>query len=426
MLTRLIERSLTRRRRSKVLGVVAVALGITVATIVGTMALDVGDKVSHELRSFGANITVTPAADSLPVEVGGVDYRPATTGAFLAESDLAQMKRIFWRNNIVAFAPYLYLPASVQGHRLVLIGTWFDHALNVDKVEVFHTGIKDLHPAWRVRGRWPGEDEPSACLVGQRLAQALGVGPGDSLRAQIAATGAAVSNFEFRIAGILETGGSEDNQIFAPLETIQRLSSEPGKVRRVEVSALTKPEDDFARRDPARMTPEEYERWSCSPYVRSIAHQIEQAIPGSQAKPVFRVADTEGKILKRIGALMTLLAGAALITAVLAVASVMLASVFERRAEIGLFKSLGASSARVAAIFLLEASAIGLAGGVAGYFAGSALAWQIARSVFGTPADIHWVMLPVALVLALVVAWAGSALPVLRGLKTPAATALRN
>ena len=56
-----------RRRRRKLLSLAAVALGITAATVVATLALDVGDQVNHELRSFGANIAVTPAADGLPV-----------------------------------------------------------------------------------------------------------------------------------------------------------------------------------------------------------------------------------------------------------------------------------------------------------------------------------------------------------------------
>src|SRR3989442_1657445 len=62
MLARIVRESLTRGRRRKLLSGVAVALGITVATTLATLALDVGDKVSRELRSFGANISVTPAA----------------------------------------------------------------------------------------------------------------------------------------------------------------------------------------------------------------------------------------------------------------------------------------------------------------------------------------------------------------------------
>jgi putative ABC transport system permease protein len=117
---------------------------------------------------------------------------------------------------------------------------------------------------------------------------------------------------------------------------------------------------------------------------------------------------------------------AALVTSALAVASMMLATVLERRAEIGLFKSLGASDARVATIFLLEAFVVGLLGGLAGYFAGSLMARRLGVVVFGIPAEINWVILPGALALALVVTLAGSALPLLGGLRLSPVAALRN
>src|SRR5208337_2809609 len=94
----------------------------------------------------------------------------------------------------------------------------------------------------------------------------------------------------------------------------------------------------------------------------------------------------------------------------------MLATVLERRSEIGLFKALGATDARVAAVFLLEACAIGLLGGVAGYFLGSLLAWRLALAVFGSGVGIQWVILPVSLAVALIVTLAGSALPLGRAL----------
>jgi len=442
-----------RRRRRKALSVAAVALGIAVATAVGTIALDVGDKVNRELRSFGANISVTPAADSLSVAVGGVDYRPAGSGAFLNQSDLVNLKKIFWRNNIVAFAPFLYVPVTIHGRAEVLVGSWFDQQIQVDKGEVFRTGLKELHPAWKVQGAWLSDAESSnksECLLGQRLAKRLGASVGQTISIQIAGvpqnqlgqgSGRAPitsanaspspphkrsSTFELTVRGILDSGGPEDDQLLAPLATVQRAANLEGKIRRVEVSALTKPEDDFARSDISKMSPDQFERWSCSPYVRSISYQIEQAMPGATARPVYLVADTEGKILGRVGILMWVLAAAALITAALAVASMMLATVLERRAEIGLFKSLGATDGRVATVFLLEAANIGLAGGAVGYLAGSLMARRLSVEIFGLPANFHWIFFPTALALALVVTLLGSALPLGRDLKISPALALRN
>ncbi|HTS69099.1 MAG TPA: ABC transporter permease, partial [Terriglobia bacterium] len=181
MIFRIVLESLARRRRRKLLSVFAVALGIAVTAAVATMALDVGDKVNRELRSFGANLSVTPAADGLPVTIGGIDYRPAGAGAFLPESSLVILKRIFWRNNIVAFAPFLYVPATLQGQPVVVMGSWFRKAMTVDKDEVFTTGLELLHPAWKVNGQWPMDDDVKAALVGRRLAQRLNLHLGQVL-----------------------------------------------------------------------------------------------------------------------------------------------------------------------------------------------------------------------------------------------------
>ncbi len=423
MLSRIVGRSLTRRRRRKLLGVAAVALGISVTTALATLSLDVGDKVARELRSFGANIAVTPAADSLPIAVGGVDYRPASAGAFLPESSLVQLKKIFWRNNIMAFAPFLYAPASVDGRRVVVIGSWFDHALHVDPSEVFKTGLEKLHPAWKVQGQWP-EENSSQCLVGKRLAETLGISPGENLTFNSPANSA--STMTLRVQGILQTGEEEDEEVLAPLAAVQKFTGLESKIRRVEVSALTKPEDNFGRADVTRLSPAEYDRWYCTPYVSSIAYQIQQVIPGAEAKPVYRVATTEGKIIRNVGLLMGLLAVAALVTSALAMASMMFAVVLERREEIGLFKSLGATNAHIASVFLLEAFAVGLLGGVAGYGLGTWLARRLSFAVFGVPTGIHWVILPGVLTLALFVALAGSIVPISKGLRISPAAVLRN
>jgi putative ABC transport system permease protein len=302
--------------------------------------------------------------------------------------------------------------------------------MTMDKSETFVTGLEKLHPTWKVTGQWPGDDDPKSALVGRRLAERLNLHPGQALTLAADSNGSvplsSTSPLDFTVSGILETGGPEDSQVMAPLAVVQRWAGLEGKVRRIEISALTKPEDAFAHSDVSRLSGAEFDRWYCTPYVSAIAYQIQQAIPEAQAKPVYQVAETEGRIVNRVGVLMALLVVAALVAAGLAVASMMLATVLERRAEIGLFKALGATDARVAAVFLLEACAIGVFGGVAGYLFGSLLAWRLALAVFGSAISVHWVILPISLAAALVVTLAGSAVPLGQALKISPSMALRD
>src|SRR2546421_10142889 len=107
------------------LTVAALALGMAVVTAALSVALDVGDRLAAEFTSLGANLVVTPQADSLPLEVGGVDYRPANSGANLPESDLPKIKSVFWHNNIIAFAPEL----DIRGEALSVDNPWIENVL---------------------------------------------------------------------------------------------------------------------------------------------------------------------------------------------------------------------------------------------------------------------------------------------------------
>src|ERR1700694_1183931 len=111
MFVRLVYKSFRRQTRRKLLIAIAVTLGAAVSTAMIAIAIDIGDKISHELRSYGANLVVTPADESLDVQIGSVDLKPAG-GGLLNEVDLPKIKGIFWRNNIVGFTPEL--PVSVK------------------------------------------------------------------------------------------------------------------------------------------------------------------------------------------------------------------------------------------------------------------------------------------------------------------------
>src|SRR6202047_4597813 len=125
MFFRIVSDSFARKPRRKALTAAALALGMAVATGTLEVALDVGDRLAPEFRSLGANLLVTPATDTLPLEIGGVDYRPVNAGAYLPDGELGKLKTIFWRNNIVGFAPFLDVPVAIAsgGSRDSLSGT---------------------------------------------------------------------------------------------------------------------------------------------------------------------------------------------------------------------------------------------------------------------------------------------------------------
>ena len=453
MFLRIVGDSFARQPRRKALTAAALALGTAVATATLSVALDVGDRLAREFRSLGANLLVTPQADTLPLEIGGVDYRPVDAGAYLPESELGKLKTIFWRLNIVGFAPFLEEPVEVRsgvaspgergtpgrergtgsgergtgsGERGTMIGTWYAHVLPVPDGTTFVTGVAVTHPWWRVEGRWFA-DGAAECVVGTQLARLAGIKVGDTVTARAGSdsSGAGERSAQLEVTGIVSTGGPEEEAILAPLEVAQKLANRPGRFRRLLVSVLTKPEDEFARRDPATMTPIEYDRWFCTPYISSIAHQIQQVLPGVEARAIRRVAESEGRILTRVSGLMWLVTLAALATAALAVGATSATTVLERRAEVGLMKALGAGNWLVGAFFLSEQVLLALVGGGIGYALGLGLARLLGESVFGVPPTQRLILLPVILALAAVVALAGSLLPLRRVARLDPAAVLR-
>jgi putative ABC transport system permease protein len=298
---------------------------------------------------------------------------------------------------------------------VTLLGTYFAKQLSFGK-ETFTTGVRSTHSWWRVSGAWPDDSSVLEVLLGERLAAHLGKKAGDDIEFDAGL---------FHVSGILSTGGPEDDEIVAPLGLAQGILRRPGAVRRVYVSALTKPEDAFARRDPKSLSGAIYDRWYCSPYPQSIAFQLAEAIPHSHAEQIRQVSQNEGAVLTRIEGLIFLITLAALFASALAVSAAMATTMFERRAEVGLMKALGAGKLAVASIFFAEATLLALIGGVAGFVVGSVLAHQIGHSIFNSEISIPPVLLPVILSIAVIVTFAGSAAAIRRAVGLDPVFALR-
>ncbi|HEY8714979.1 MAG TPA: ABC transporter permease [Candidatus Acidoferrum sp.] len=435
MFLRLVADSFGRRPRRKLLTGAALALGMAVVTAAFSVSLDVGDRLAHEFRGLGANLLVTPQADSLPLEIGGVDYRPVNAGSYLPESELGKLKTIFWRNNIVGFAPVLEVPTEVWikssqplltpftqagPAKTTLIGTWAHHSVSIPDGRVYVTGMEQTNSWWSVEGRW-FEDGAQECLVGKSLAKRENVEVGDIVHVQTAAE----KNVALTVTGILSSGGPEDEAVIAPLQIAQKLAGKPGEYRRLYVSALTKPEDEFGRRNPATMNAAELERWSCSPYASSIAYQIKQVLPDVDARVIRRVAEGEGSILTRVKTLLWLATLAALLAAALAVGASSAASVIERRTEIGLMKAIGAGSGTIGFLLAAEQLLLAFVGGGIGYALGIVLARILGEKIFGVAPEPSLLVFISVIGLAALVTLAGSAIPLRRASRYEPAPILR-
>lgn len=423
MLVHLVKDSLVRRRRRVALTTASLMVGTALVSGLLAVSLDVEEKVGRELRSYGANITLAPRSGSTPVEIGGIPVGRIQSGSRLNEDDLPRLKTIFWKNNITGFTPLVYGRVSAGGELVSLVGTWFDHEIILENGDVFRTGAKEVSPWWQVEGDWPRA--AGQALVGGELATRLRLSPGDRLDLS---RGQAQS--QVQVAGVLVTGGPEDKQVFLNLNEAQALLELPGKVDKVQISALTKPPDDLARRaqtlgNPRDLPPGEYEKWYCSPYIDAVTFQIEEAFPDGEARPIRQVADAEGAFLGKIKLLFILIAGAAMTASALGVTATMSATVMERRAEIGLMRAMGADNFHVAGQFLLEALFSSLIAGAAGYGIGLALAALIGREVFGAATAPNLLVLPFALLVSLAIALAGSALPVRRATRINPIEALK-
>lgn len=413
MFVRLVYESFRRQTRRKLLMAVAITLGAAVSTAMIAIAIDIGDKISHELRSYGANLVVTPADDSMDVQIGSVNLKPSG-GATLSEADLPKIKGIFWRNNIIGFTPELPVNVKVGGSDATMVGTYFAKTLNFGKQE-FTTGARKTFPWWKVEGTWPADDSEQV-LVGEKLAGEQRLEPGGKIQ---------ISGSTYPVRGIVSTGGVEDEQIIAPLNLAQTIAKQPAAVGKIFVSAVTKPEDAFARRNPDSLTPADRDRWYCSPYPQSIAYQLQEVIPHSHAEQIRQVAQNEGNVLSRIEGVMLLITLAALFTSGLAVSAAMATAMFERRQEIGLMKALGAGQFTLSAIFVTESVLLACAGGLVGFAGGSLLARTLGQTIFGSAIAVEPVLLPLILALAVMVTFAGSAAAIRRAIKYDPVHALR-
>ena len=410
---KMISRSFSRQFKRRLLIAVTVCLSATVSVAMLGVVFDVGDKLNAELSTYGSNIIVQPKSDAVVSDLygsGDSGTSSATSTAsgsssdptsFLKESDAKKIKTIFWAFNITNFAPELNIHAdagcsgtsqgSCKAANVPIVGTWFAKTLHMDSGESTVVGVDGMRSWWKVSGTWP-KDGGEQAMAGSAVAAKLGLKIGDSvtLDKTIAASdgnGTERNRVKVKIVGIFDSGDSDDNAIYMPSVMAQTLANLPDSVDKIEVKALTTPDNDLARKaskNPAALTQDEWETWYCTAYPSSIAYQIEEVLPGAVAKQVRQVAALQGDVLNKTQAVMVLMTVLSLVAAAIAVANLMAASIGERGSELALLKAIGATDGAVSRLMLAETAVVALAGAIVGALLGSGVAQIVGHVVFGS------------------------------------------
>lgn len=418
MFLRMIWASVSARGARVLLAATAVTVGVGVAVALGSLALQVGDDLAQDLRRAGPNFVLR--AEGASWSTGG-DVQAAQAGGTVSVAAIEAMKKTFWKNNILEATPEMLSAAEVslagRSTPATIIGTWFRREVPTEDGP-WVTGIASLRPRWTLEGAWPDDDRPEAAL-GRRLAERLEAGVGDVVTLQVAGT-----TVDVRITGIVAAGGADDDRAWAPLAVVEALEGRNDEIDRIWFSALVRPTPDKPIPDPT-LDPEGFEAYMCAAYPANVARELTERIAGVDARPLSEIVAGEARVVSRLNLLMLLLALAGVTTAVLGLVSTTTASVLERRVEIGLLRSMGATPVHIALLLLGETILVSLLGGTLGWFFGGLAATAIRGDAFGSGAPLQPILLPLALGVALLVAVLGTLGPLRVALRVDPAEVLR-
>jgi len=364
MFWRVLRQMIVRGRGRLAVALVALVSGATASAALLNLEFDAERKFSHELRQLGPNVLVRSAvAPGASDEPGGVFDAEVVNGLLTEASGAGG-------GPVTGLAPSLYVIVRSPGAEtgLVLAGTWLD-------------AYPRLAPWWSVNGAWVTERaDTNVCLVGQQAAAKLRVRPGSTVELRYAERTATL-----RVAGIVSTGGAEDDQVFANLPVAQQLAGLPGKVSVVQMSVAG--------------APQEVERY---------ASQLAPRLPGLEVRPLRQIAQAEGQLLARVQDLLFWSVGLILLLTSLCVLATTLALAIERRADVGLMKALGGQMTRIVRMFMAEAGLLGAVGGIAGAVMGTVLSAWIGRQVFGTATSVRIEVIPLIVAVMVAVALLGA------------------
>lgn len=360
MFKRLLWHLLRGNRVRMAVALLALTSGGAVISALLNLNVDINRKLSQEFRSLGANLVISSQTTAAASE-----NSPALI-------DASAMQTIERAQSVgVIAAPYLYVvaqAASAGNRDVVVAGTWIDR-------------IPLMSPSWQISGdsSLPRADL-ARCLIGRNVSRTFGVSTGGKIAL---ANEGHVANLT--VSGVIDAGGSEDNQIFVNLPVAQELAGAENKIELIELSVPGSPEG-----------------------IRAVQSRLQSALPALAVKAIPQITEAEGKLLGRIRFLIVSTGLLILVLTALCILATMAALAMERRKDVGLMKALGGSMQKVLRIFLAEVGILGVTGSILGYVLGMFLSIWMGHRVFGASITPRWEVFPATVALMLIVSLAGA------------------
>jgi putative ABC transport system permease protein len=367
MFGRLLLQLLRGSRGRLAVALIAIVSGAAVVSALLNLDLDVGSKLTQEFRTLGANVVIAPrqSQESAPAKGSAL---PSSTPAGLMDENVVLKQMESMKTTEIAAAPYLYVIAHAEKTPVVIAGTWLDEA-------------QKLAPTWKIEGnRVDSRDDLLHALVGRNVALGLHLSPGSEIALDYLGRTAKLT-----VAGIVDSGDAEDNQVFMNLAVAQQLSNLDGQIGLVQMNVGGGPENLVA-----------------------VAAKLDAALPEYDVHPIRQVTAAEGALLGRLRLLIFSMVALILVLTSLCVLATMAALAIERREDVGLMKALGGSISRVVGLFLAEVGVLGAVGGAIGCIVGMALTRWMGHRVFEATISMRWEIIPLTIALMIAVALAGA------------------
>ena len=393
--------SIFRNKRHSLLIGVTTIIGITLSVSMLSTMLGIQEKINLELKSYGANIEVTPKTTEIISDLYGTKKHMKQRDSFINEKDIIKVKSMFWGFNILDIAPYLITSVQIdQTHQPVeMVGTWFNKKLTLTNNDTMVTGLPKIKKWWAIEGTWLKDNDLTGLLVGEGMAKNKNWQIGDIIVLKGTET-----EKKLEIKGIFHSGEGDDQRLFVNLRVAQQLSGNTGKVSKFDVSALTTPDNELAKKaaiNPNQLTVKEREIWYCTAYASSIAYQIQEVMPDVVAKPVRRIAESEGKVLEKNKLLLIFVSIISVLGAAVGAANLVSVTLMSRNIEVGLKEALGITMGMLCWELLSSIFLINCVAGVIGFILGQGVTQIIGHIVFGSgvPFSIYSVPLTIGLIL---------------------------